>query len=415
MKISTRLIQLCLASVLSGLFGFFAITPAPASPQAWPAISVTPVITGLNAPVQLIHAGDSSGRLFIVEQAGVIRTWQAGSLLSAPLLDIHDRVLFGGERGLLGLAFPPGFSARRYFYVYYTNKNGDNQVSRFHLNSGSANTADPANEEIILLLPHPTYENHNGGQIVFGPDGYLYIGTGDGGGGGDPFRNAQNPAALLGKILRIDTGDRPAPAPPANPGFHLYLPILARDLPATGYTIPIDNPFRTIPGYRPEIWALGLRNPWRFSFDRSTHDLYIADVGQDQVEEIDFQAAGFAGGANYGWNILEGDQCYGAANCTPPASYVPPVATYPHGAGDANGCSVTGGFVYRGSAYPALQGIYFFADYCKGKIWELQNNGGWQTNLTSTTVTNPTSFGEDQAGELYILSQAGTVYKITNP
>ncbi len=400
------------AALLGAALG--SAVPRSAAPAAWPDITITPVVSGLEAPVQLTHAGDGSGRAFIVEQAGRIRVWQGGNLLPAPLLDITDRVSFNGEQGLLGLAFPSGFAQRRYFYVYYTRKDGNNQVSRFHLSANDPGTANPNREDPILLLEHPTFGNHNGGQIAFGPDGYLYIGTGDGGGGGDPFGNAQNPASLLGKILRIDVGDRWPAAPPANQTFRVYLPAAFGAQTGPAYAIPADNPFRSQAAYRPEIWAVGLRNPWRFSFDRATGDLYIADVGQDQVEEINFQAAGFAGGANYGWNTLEGDQCYSpASNCTPPPGYVAPATVYTHGAGDANGCSVTGGFVYRGSAALALQGIYFFADYCKGKIWQMRPAGsGWETNLTSLSAANPTSFGEDQAGEVYILSGDGAVYRI---
>lgn len=407
---------LALGAVLVGatLGGAAPRSAALAAPAAWPDITLTPVASGLTAPVQLTHAGDDSGRAFIVEQAGRIRVWQNGTIQPTPLLDITDRVLFGGEQGLLGLAFPSSFAQRRYFYVYYTRKDGNNQVSRFRLNAGDPNTADPSREEPILLLEHPNFGNHNGGQIVFGPDGYLYIGTGDGGGAGDPAGNAQNPASLLGKILRLDVGDHASISPPANQTFRTYLPAVFDAQGGPAYTIPADNPFVGQAAYRPEIWALGLRNPWRFSFDRATGDLYIADVGQDRVEEIDFQAAGSSGGANYGWKTLEGDLCFSpSSGCTPPANYMAPVATYNHGANDANGCSVTGGFVYRGSASPSLQGIYFFADYCKGKIWQMRPAGsGWETNLTSLSAGNPTSFGEDQAGELYILSGSGTVYRV---
>ncbi len=386
--------------------------PIPAATAAWPTISLEEVASELAAPVQLTHAGDGSQRAFIVEQAGRIRILKNGAVAAGAFLDISDRVLSGGEQGLLGLAFPPDFAARKHFYVYYTNQQGDNQVSRFTLGS-SADVADATSEKLILYFAHPVNTNHNGGQIAFGPDGYLYIGTGDGGGAGDTPGNAQNPASLLGKILRIDVGDRPL-IPASQIVTRLYFPLAAGGQAGAPYRIPSGNPFAGRPGYRPEIWATGLRNPWRFSFDRSTGDLYIADVGQGAVEEVNFQAGSSQGGENYGWNILEGNQCYNpASGCVPPAGYVAPVAAYTHAEG---GCSVTGGFVYRGAAYPALQGIYLYADFCSGKIWQLQRQDqAWQTNLTQTTVAHPSSFGEDQAGELYLLSLDGKVYRVTTP
>lgn len=386
---------------------------AVASPEAWPTITVKELSSGLSSPVLLTHAGDNSGRAFIVQRAGQIRIWKSGALQPGAFVDISGKVLCCGEQGLLGLAFPPDFAVRKHFYVYYTNKNGDNQVSRFKVGN-NPDQADPASETLILYLSHPVNTNHNGGQIAFGPDGYLYIGTGDGGGGGDPQGNAQNPASLLGKILRIDVGDRPAPIAPQM-SFRFYLPLIARGSSGSNpYLIPSDNPYVGQASYRPEIWALGLRNPWRFSFDRSTGDLYIADVGQEQMEEVNFQPANNRGGQNYGWDILEGTQCFTpSTGCTPPSGYVAPVATYTHG---SDNCSVTGGFVYRGSAYPALRGIYFFADFCSGKIWEMQRqNQDWQTNLTQETVPHPSSFGENQAGELFILSLDGKLYQVQTP
>jgi glucose/arabinose dehydrogenase len=386
----------------------------PAAPAAWPTVSLSPAASGLHAPDYLTHAGDNSGRLFIVEQAGVIRIVHNGNLLTKPFLDISDRVQFNGEEGLLSLAFPPEYAQKGYFYVYYTRKGEtNNQVSRFHL-TGDPNIADPNSEEQILFLNHPGQTNHNGGLLVFGPDGYLYIGTGDGGGGGDPNRNAQNPGSLLGKLLRIDTeyawGHKPSGS------ILSYLPILfssAQASPALPYKIPTNNPFVGQSGARPEIWALGLRNPWRYSFDRQTHDLYIADVGQDTWEEVDFQPAGSPGGENYGWNILEGKHCYNASTCTPPANYSPPVWEYNHGLNDSNGCSITGGYIYRGTAYPAMQGIYFYGDYCRKTIWGLQNNAGiWDNHQFLTAPGGITSFGEDQAGELYLTSSNGVVYQV---
>jgi glucose/arabinose dehydrogenase len=365
--------------------------------------------------VQLTHAGDSSGRAFIVEQSGRIRIFASGTVQPTPFLDISDRVRYSGEQGLLSMAFPPSYATKGYFYVYYTNSSGDNQVSRFYLNTGNPNSANPNSEELIIYIPHPGATNHNGGQLAFGPDGYLYIGTGDGGGAGDPNGNGQNANSLLGKILRLDV--EPHPSPYIDLGHTYFIPIAARGTPNTGYAIPNNNPFVGQANKRAEIWSLGLRNPWRYSFDRSTGDLYIADVGQDKMEEVDFQQAGAAGGQNYGWNTLEGSLCYNPpSGCSQPANYVAPVTEYQHGVNDANGCSITGGFVYRGSAYPALQGIYFYADYCRGKVWGLRRPAAtWETSLLLDNNLNPIAFGEDQSGELYLLAQDGSVSKIANP
>jgi glucose/arabinose dehydrogenase len=384
----------------------------------WPNISVNLVTNQVNAPVYVTNAGDGSGRLFIVEQPGLIHIYQNGDLESTPFLDIRDRVLYGGEQGLLSMAFPPGYPSKGYFYVYYTKKNGDNVVARFHL-TADPNIADPNSEETILPLHHPTYQNHNGGQLAFGPDGYLYIGTGDGGGGGDPFGNAQNPASLLGKLLRIDVeiyGTYPLSGTLAT-----FIPlVLTADDPvhtASLYTIPPSNPFAGVSGYREEIWALGLRNPWRYSFDRQTHDLYIADVGQNQIEEVDFQPASSPGGENYGWNILEGTHCFSpSSGCTPPSNYSPPVSEYEHGPNESTGCSVTGGFVYRGSQFPGMQGIYFYSDYCGGEIWGLQQvSGAWQSQLLTDTNLNITSYGESENGDLYLATTGGVYRIVENP
>lgn len=387
------------------------------APAAFPNISFKVLASGLQAPDYVTNAGDNSGRIFIVEQTGVIRIVHNGNLLTKPFLDISDRVRFGGEEGLLSLAFPPDYIQKGYFYVYYTRiGETNNQVSRFHLTS-DPNVADPNSEEQILFLNHPGYTNHNGGLLVFGPDGYLYIGTGDGGGGGDPSGNAQNLGSLLGKLLRIDT--EYAWGNEAIGGNLLYLPILFSSVQAPSappYNIPADNPFVGQSGAHPEIWALGLRNPWRYSFDRQTHDLYIADVGQNTWEEVDFQPAGSPGGVNYGWNILEGNHCYNASTCTNPANYSPPVWEYNHGTNDSIGCSITGGYVYRGTAYPAMQGIYFFGDYCTKTVWGLQNNAGkWIQHTFLTAPGRITSFGEDQAGELYLTSSNGVVYQVVSP
>ena len=381
-----------------------------AAPAELPGLEPVLIVDGLTLPVHITHAGDGSGRLFIVERPGVIRIYQ-NSLRNTPFLDISEQVLSdGSEEGLLSVAFPPGYAQKGYFYVYYTNLLGDNQVSRFHLGSGM-NTADPASEELILLIPHPTNSNHNGGQLAFGPDGYLYIGTGDGGGGGDPDENAQDLSSLLGKILRIDVEMEPV-VPPESP-FRAFLPALTRGIPGTplpaAYHIPSTNPFYGIPGARGEIWAYGLRNPWRFSFDRLSGDLYTGDVGQNEWEEINFQPGASTGGENYGWNIMEGLDCYNAATCDQSGKILP-VFVYSH----AEGCSVTGGFVYRGAAYPELDGAYFLADYCSGNIWGLTHSGAaWTSQQLPALTQRITSFGEDEAGEVYLTDYFnGAVYRL---
>ena len=386
---------LLLLGVITGILGPSRAIEASQPNLAWPQISLIPYQGGFNSPVHITHAGDGSQRMFIVEQSGIIRIIKNGVVLSTPFLDIQERVYFPGfsESGLLSLAFPPDYLGKGYFYVYYTNLDGNNQTSRFSLKPGNPDEADPTSEEPIILFKHPTYNNHNGGQLAFGPDGYLYIGTGDGGGGGDPGGNAQNPASLLGKLLRIDVESGVDP-----------------------YLVPPTNPFTQTVGYRGEIWALGLRNPWRYTFDRQTGDLYIGDVGQDKVEEVDFQPAASPGGENYGWNTLEGNLCFNpASGCIPPDHYSPPVATYNHGINDANGCSVTGGSVYRGATYPRMQGIYFYGDYCRGKIWGLSYANAWQSHLLLDTSLNISTFGEDEAGNLYLADlSGGVIYQVTD-
>jgi glucose/arabinose dehydrogenase len=402
---------------LALIFGTLLLPKQDAAAQpsfVWPQIALTEVTSGLQAPVHITHAGDNSNRLFIVEQAGRIRIFK-GSLFSTLFLDIRDRVSSGGEQGLLSVAFPPGYGVSKdHFYVYYTRTDGNNQLSRFYL-TNDPNVADSNSEEMILTFDHPLYANHNGGQLVFGPDGYLYIGAGDGGGGGDPFGNAQNTDSLLGKILRIDVEVGSAPAITAT--HWVYLPLISKsdggNAPTT-YRIPESNPFVGQPGYRGEIWALGLRNPWRFSFDRVTNDLYIADVGQSLYEEVDFQVAASPGGENYGWNIMEGFHCYASSSCDQ-TGLVLPVAEYPHNPDR----SITGGFVYRGPAYPSLQGIYFYGDYVSGRIWGLQNeiSGGgrvWESKELLSTSHKISTFGEDQSGELYLADYSGgRIYQIS--
>jgi glucose/arabinose dehydrogenase len=387
---------------LSGLCLVALQSTAKASPAAhakaspsdivWPQITLTRVISNVSDPVYVTHAGDGSGRLFIVERAGRIRIFQNNTLLSTPFLSIADRVESGYvEQGLLSVAFPPGYGSKQYFYVYYTAKgSGDLVLARYRLIN--ADVADPNSEQIVLSIAHSTNPNHNGGQLQFGPlDGYLYMGTGDGGGGGDLPNNAQNPMQLLGKLLRLDveTGN-----------------------PVT-YTIPASNPYTQTSGYRPEIWALGLRNPWRFSFDRQTGDLYIGDVGQDRIEEVDYQLAASAGGQNYGWRCYEGSQSYNLSGCGPIANYTFPITDYD--SSNPQECAVTGGYVYRGTRFMTPRGIYFYGDYCSGKIWGLRyDNGAWQNMLLLDSPYNISSFGEDEAGNLYVAHLGGAIYRINS-
>jgi glucose/arabinose dehydrogenase len=416
---------ICLVVLVgAALFGLLTTRSVTAKPEIEiPAIDFQETVSGLDYPVHLTHAGDGSGRLFIVEQPGRILIYNNG-LVSLPFLDIRDRVRSprtddGNEEGLLSMAFPPGFgSTKDYFYVYYTNNAGDNQVSRFSL-SAIPEQADPTSEELILYLDHPDQSNHNGGQLAFGPDGYLYIGTGDGGGGGDPDNNAQNPASLLGKLLRIDVEMEAQPVFTATHQVFLPLAPLGTATSPMAYRIPPTNPFVGLADYRPEIWALGLRNPWRFSFDLSTGDLFIGDVGQTELEEIDFQPAASSGGENYGWDLMEGSECYLNLPCDP-TQYVLPVYDYSH---TGDNCSVSAGQVYRGTQYTALQGVFFFADFCSGRIWGMENNGtGWdvQELASGEFINGISSFGLDENGELYLVyhrADEGAIYRVvqSNP
>ncbi len=349
-------------------------------------IVLDPLLTGLSSPLYVTHARDGSGRLFVVEQGGVIRVLQPGATTTTVFLNITTRVLFSGERGLLGLAFHPLYETNRRFFVYYTrNSDGANVVAEYRASESNPNVADTA-ETVILPIPQP-FTNHNGGMIEFGPDGFLYIGKGDGGSANDPGNRAQNLNELLGKMLRIDI----------NQG--------------TPYASPPTNPFAgAIPG-RDEIWAYGLRNPFRFSFDRQTGNLYIGDVGQGQREEVDFQPAASAGGENYGWRIFEGTLCtnLGPASCTPTTPYTFPLTEYAHTGGR---CSITGGYVYRGARASLPFGSYVFADFCTGEIFIFDTGG---QRLLLDTSRSISSFGEDEAGELYIVGLGGTVERIRNP
>lgn len=342
------------------------------------------VAEGFDRPVVVTHAHD--GRLFVVEQSGVVRLVKNGQVQRVPFLDITDRVRAGGERGLLGLAFPTDHAASGRFYAYYTDRDGNSVLSRFLL-AGEPDRADPASEEVLLRVEQP-YANHNGGQLAFGPDGYLYLGLGDGGSGGDPLGSGQRLDTLLGKVLRLDVGV------------------------AEGYAVPQDNPFVNVADTRPEIWAYGLRNPWRFSFDRLTGDLYIADVGQNAYEEINLQAADAPGGENYGWNVMEAEHCFQPSNDCATSGMTLPIFGYAHG--PQWGASITGGYVYRGEALPDLVGAYVFGDFVSGRTWALrQADGTWSAEPLLQTGLSLSTFGEDAAGELYVADYArGILFRI---
>lgn len=378
-----RLVALLVVSILS--WGGSAASAALDDVS----LALEEVASGLARPIGLVNAGDGSGRLFVVEKGGIIRVIEDGRLLPSPFLTVT--VSTDSERGLLGLAFHPDYESNGLFYVHYTDPSGDTVVSRFERSASDPNLADESSELVLLTQDQPR-ANHNGGQIAFGPDGFLYIALGDGGGGGDPFENAQDLSTVLGKLLRIDVDS-------TDPGLD--------------YAIPPSNPFVGTMGAREEIWAFGLRNPWRFSFDRATGDLFIADVGQNQFEEVSFEPAGDPGGRNYGWDCFEASSSFEPAGC-PASGFTFPILEYSHADGD---CSVTGGYVYRGEAYPILRGVFLFADFCTGRLWgaEPDGQGGWQMELLLDLPFNVTSFGEDETGELYVLefnSSNGKVHRL---
>jgi len=358
---------------------------------AQPIIELEPYVGGFNNPVDIANAGDD--RLFIVEQAGIIRIIDGnGDKLAEPFLDIRNRIRSGGEQGLLGLVFHPDYSENGYFYVNYTSNDDPARttIARFQVLADNPNRASTTSEKILLQIEQP-YSNHNAGDLAFGPDGYLYIPLGDGGSGGDPDNFSQDRLTFLGKLLRIDVDN-------GDP-----------------YAIPPDNPFAMDDFTLDEIWAIGLRNPWRFSFDRLTGDMWIGDVGQNRWEEIDFQPANSTGGENYGWDCFEGSEMF--ALSSPECgndTYFDPIFEYPN---NGDGCSVTGGFVYRGSDYPELYGKYIFTDFCSGQFWTIQQNENG--TFTSQKVGNfnnfdYSSFGEDQNGELYLAGLAtGTIFRVT--
>ena len=347
-------------------------------------LELRPFARGLDGPVLLTHAGDGTGTLYAVEQGGRIRTMDGrGELASEPFLDISARLTAGGEQGLLGLAFHPRFGSNGRFYVNYTDRQGDTVIAEYRARGGRA---DRGSERVLLRVDQP-YANHNGGHLTFGPDGLLYIALGDGGSSGDPHDNGQSRETLLGKLLRIDVdGGQP-------------------------YGVPAGNPFVRTQGARREIWALGLRNPWRFSFDRETGALFIGDVGQGAFEEIDVEPPGSRGGLNYGWNRMEGDRCFRGDDCDRRGLTLP-VAQYR----EAGDCAVTGGYVYRGERHERLRGAYLFADYCSGRIWALPAaealRGPTDHRLVAETDGLISSFGEDESGELYLVDHGGTIFSI---
>lgn len=382
-----RLIALLTATLLAAgcEFGGTVSVSDPVLPTEFPELELTEFATGFIQPTDMAASRDGAGRLFVASRRGVVEIVEDGEVAPIPFLDITGRVgSQGAEQGLLGIAFPSGgLTAERIVYVHYTDLAGDTVVSRFHVAEPPGNvpnTIDPDSEEILLQVDQP-FANHNGGRIVIGPDGFMYIALGDGGSGGDPLGHAQDLDSLLGKILRIDVEGDEVP-----------------------YGIPEDNPFGN------EIWAYGLRNPWRFSFDVVSDDLFIADVGQNSFEEVNFQEAGSEGGQNYGWPILEGLECFNAPSCDD-TDLTPPVFVYERTQGD---CSVTGGFFYRGNGHPALRGIYLLGDFCSGRIRGLAPFGDeWVSGELLDTDFQISTFGQDDFGELYVADYAtGVIYSI---
>ena len=352
------------------------------------AIQLATVASGLSSPLLVTHAGDGSNRLFIVERGGVIKVLQPGASTPSVFLDITSRVVSGGEQGLLGLAFHPQYAQNGRFFVNYTDRNGDTHIAEFRASS-NPDVADPTSERLVLFVRQP-FDNHNGGGLAFGNDGLLYIALGDGGSGGDPQGNGQSLSTLLGKMLRIDV----------NQG--------------SPYGIPADNPFASRTGAR-EVWSYGLRNPWRFAFDRATGDLYIGDVGQGAREEVDVGLASRRGGENWGWNVMEGTRCFRPSSGCNTSGLELPAVDYDRSGGS---CAVTGGVVYRGCRLPGYAGTYFYADYCSAFVRSFRLEGGravdqrdWTSSL-GRGLDSPTAFGVDADGEAYIVDRDGELYRI---
>ncbi|MXV92403.1 MAG: PQQ-dependent sugar dehydrogenase [Chloroflexi bacterium] len=355
------------------------------------AIQLRAVATGFHRPIYATHAGDGSGRFFVLEQSGKIWILEDGARTTVPFLDVSALISPSAlsqrysEQGLLGLAFHPEYASNGTFFIYYTDHGGGTVVARYQVMPQQPYLADPGSGQILFSLNQP-YANHNGGHIDFGPDGYLYIALGDGGSANDPLGAGQNRGMLLGTLLRLDVDS------------------------AFPYAIPADNPFVDDAAARDEIWAYGLRNVWRFSFDRATGDIYLADVGQNQWEEVNFQPAESRGGENYGWNVYEANTIFAGGSAP---NHVAPFFAYRH----ALGCSVTGGYVYRGSAIPELQAAYLFGDYCTGRIWAAWRDSSltWQTVELMKTNMAISSFGEDETGEVYVIDYVGAVYRFEPP
>jgi glucose/arabinose dehydrogenase len=387
MRFSHLLAWIVLPLLGAGMIGSCGSDANPTLPSG-SGVRLSEIATGLSVPLYLTAPPGDLSRVFIVEKTGAIRIVKDGTLLPTAFLDISGQVSGGSEQGLLGLAFYPDYATSGRFVVHYTDPAGDTRLSVFQVSS-DPDVADGTSEQVILTVDQP-FDNHNGGQIAFGPDALLYFGLGDGGGANDPDGRGQDVSELLGSILRLDVSS------------------------GTSYTVPSDNPFvGQQPAVRAELWSYGLRNPWRFSFDRANGDLYIADVGQDNLEEIDVALAssGSGKGVNYGWSIMEGDQCLGGGQCNQTGLTLP-TFQYSH----REGCSVIGGYVYRGSALPELQGAYFYGDYCQRWVHSLRYAGGAVSEVTDWPALRApsllTSFGEDAAGELYVLESSGRVSKI---
>lgn len=362
----------------------------PIASQAQPVLAFDPVITsGLTAPVDVVNAGDGTNRIFVVERGGTIKVYNANYVLLGTFLTVTG-IAAGGEQGLLSLAFHPDYKTNGYFFVYYTNAAGAIEIARYQVQSGNPNLADPATKTVLLTIPKTEVE-HNGGKLNFGPDGYLYFATGDGGGVGDPDNNAQNGNSLLGKMIRIDVNNFTTPP---------Y------------YSIPPTNPFIGATDTLHTIYAFGLRNPWRWSFDRATGDLWLADVGQDEAEEVNFRAAGTTAGLNYGWRCYEGLSPYNTAGCLGLAQYTRPIFDYPHDNATGGFC-VTGGYVYRGTRFPPLVGYYICADFISKNGWVIRPGGGsWEITQQGGLPGGIAGFGETESGEIMALSLSGTLYEV---
>ncbi len=365
-----------------------SVTTVPPFDPTAVSVTIEPLTLLDGAPLAFAAAPDGSGRVFVATKDGRILILRGDKVDPVPLLDIRRLVSGGGEQGLLGIAVRPDFPSDPRVFVDYTNDRGHTVVASYRISTTTPDAVDPSTATTILTVEQP-YANHNGGAVAFGPDGMLYVSFGDGGSGGDPHGNGQNPDTLLGKILRLDVGTGASGSPP--------------------YVVPPDNPFVDRGGARPEIWLTGLRNPWRISFDRTTGDLWIGDVGQSAWEEIDVARAG-VGGLNFGWNVTEGSHCYSPATKCPTTGLTPPVADYGHDLG----CTVIGGFVYRGAAQPLLAGGYLFADYCSGRIWAIPTTGGGPITPTQVGMVGAgiVAFGEDADGELIVANLDGSISRV---